>query len=445
MRRPWTIIAFAAIIIATAAITATPALAKITTLKFSKTPARTLSFSTVESTPTATTTSTSTASTSLLASATISVAGTGAAAIDAAFAKASSGDTVHFGAGTFTHGILNVPSGVNVTGAGIGSTHLKFGITFGSSSRIGGTAAQGLLVGSTGVALRNRAGARNTTFGFVRFRGGGPRPGVNYSAYTNSSSGYESYDPVVQLGGKGTQRSASRITFNDCEFERSIGSYVSTHVRANIMSMWEDNRAGYAHLEYLTFNRCHWGVKNAAGQYGALSANIELKTNSYGNGSFDHNWHDVVLRDCIVERSGDFSLDFTDAARSWLRSQGLSESGNWMRVPLRFHAGNETGRSVSVIGGQIKGAGLYSGTRWPYVFCLENPIGATLRDVRIWGGNRTNREPESASAACGPIISSALPSWSLPLAYDRLGMDTVFGNTYTPGVWGTYTSSPYDH
>ena len=382
---------------------------------------------------------------------TIIVAGTSAPAVDAAFAKAARGDTVHFPAGTYSHATLNIPDGVDVTGAGIGRTHLKFGVTFGSDSEIGGTAAQGLLVGNAGsIALRNREGVQNTTFSFVRFRGGGPRDGVDYSKYTDSSSNYTSYDPVVQLGGKGTKRSASRITFTDCEFERSAGSYVSTRVRANIMSLWEDNRQGYAHLEYLTFERCHWGVKNAAGQFGATTANIEFKTNSQSSEpDFSHNWHDVVLRDCIFERSGEFNLDFTDSARDWLKSHGMTESGttngtpNWMLVPMRYHAGVETGRSVSVIGGQIKGAG-YSYSNWSYVFCLENPIAATLRGVTIWGGNRTNPEPESTSSACGPILASALPDWSLPLGYNRAGMIAVYGNTYRPGVWGAYTASPYD-
>lgn len=216
------------------------------------------------------------------------------------------------------------------------------------------------------------------------------------------------------------------------------------------MSLWEDNRAGYAHLEYLTFVRCHWGVKNASGQYGAISASIELKTNSQSRDpDFSHNWHDVVIRDCIFERSGEFNLDFTDSARDWLKSRGMTESGttngtpNWMLVPMRYHAGAETGRSVSVIGGQIKGAG-YSYKNWSYVFCLENPIAATLRGVTIWGGNRTNPEPESTSSACGPVLSSALPDWSLPLGYNRAGMNAVYDNTYYPGVWGTYTASPYD-
>ncbi len=381
----------------------------------------------------------------------IMVSGTSAAAVDAAFAKAARGDTVHFPAGTYTHGTLDVPDGVDVTGAGISRTHLQFGITFGSDSQIGGTAAQGLLVGNAGsIALRNRDNVKNTSFSFVRFRGGGPRAGVDYSKYTDSSSSYVSYDPVVLLGGKGTKRSASRITFSDCEFERSVGPYVSTHVRANIMSLWEDNRAGYAHLEYLTFTRCHWGVKNAAGQYGALSANIELKTNTQSSDpDFSHNWHDIVLRDCIFERSGEFNLDFTDSARDWLKSNGMTESGttggvpNWTLVPLRYHAGTETGRSVSVIGGQIKGAGYYY-EGWRYVFCLENPIGATLRGVTIWGGARTNPEPESTSDACGPILASALPDWSRPLTYDLRGMVAVYDNTYYPGVWGSYTASPYD-
>jgi hypothetical protein len=392
------------------------------------------------------------AATASARAANVTVRGTGAAAIDAAFKKAQRGDTVHFPAGLYTHRTLDVPSGVHVRGAGIGKSRLRFGITFGSDSRIGGpSASYGLRIGRAGsIAVRNRAGARNTTFGWVRFRGGGPRPGVDYSRYTESSSRYESYYPVMQLGGKGTRRSASRITFNDCEFERTAGRYVSTHVRANIVSMWEDNRAGYAHLEYLAFNRCHFGVKNAGGKFGAISANIELKTNTQRyNPDFSHNWHDIVLRDCVFERSGDFNLDFTDSARDWLRSRGLSESGttngtsNWLLVPLRYHAGTETGRSVSVVGGAIKGAGFYT-RKLPYVFCLENPLGATLSGVRIWGGARTDPEPESASGACGPILSSPLPSWPLPLAYDARGMNAVFGNTYTPDRWGTYTRSPYD-
>lgn len=374
-------------------------------------------------------------------------------AINNALAAIKSGQTLYFPMGNYVYSgkYITPPDGVNILGDDNGSrrTHIQTGLVFGSNQQY-----KNIMFGRnqlTALTHKNNFNSVNTVFDNCRFRGGGPIPGVDYSQA--SSSNYLGYYPVVQLGGKDYKRSLSRVSFKDCEFERTDGNWVSPYVRGNIMSLWNDNRTGYSHIEYLTFEGCHFGVKNPTGQYGSVSANIELKTNNTASSDFNdytHNWHDVVIKDTIFERSGDFNIDFTDSAREWLKRNGMTESGttngvpNWLLVPIKYHAGNETGRSVSVIGGQIKGAGYHSAPQWTYVFCLENPIAAIFTGVTAWGGARTNPEVESISPAAGPNITSALPNWPLPLQYDSKGMNAIYNNTYYPGVWGSYTQSPYD-
>jgi hypothetical protein len=300
-------------------------------------------------------------------------------------------------------------------------------------------------------ALFSRSGttAQNTDFLRVRFRGGGPVPGVTYDA---TSTAYVGYNPLIQLGGKETTRSASDISFVECEFERVSGPWVSRYVRGNTISAWEDNRAGRAHLEYISFLRCHFGVKNAAGDFGSLSANVELKTNTCTQyPEFAHNWHDWTFKDCVFERSGDFNLDFTDSSRAWLKANSLTESGttdgvpNWTLVPIKYHAGIETGRSVTISGGIIKGSGYSSAPEWTYVVFLENPLVATITGITAFGGNRTQGAMISSSSACGPWLEGPLPAWPVPLSgYVLTGMQAAWDNHYTPGVWGAYTPSPYD-
>jgi hypothetical protein len=384
-------------------------------------------------------------------SATVTVAGTSAEAVDAAISAAEargSGTTVYFPAGTYAHGTsLTIPDGVSLKGSGIGATKLEFTLVFGSDQTV-----SDMRVGAAPrTALFSRSGttARDTTFVRVRFRGGGPVPGVTYDP---ASTSYVGYNPLIQLGGKESTRSQSHISFVDCEFERVSGPWVSRYVRGNTISAWEDNRSGRAHLEYISFVRCHFGVKNPAGAYGALSANVELKTNTYTQyPEFAHNWHDWTFTDCIFERSGDFNIDFTDSARAWFRTNGITESGttdgvpNWTLAPIRFHAGLETGRSVTINGGVIKGSGYTSAPEWTYVICLENPLGATITGVTAYGGNRTQGEMISSSSACGPWRSGPLPTWRTPVTdYDLGGMQAAWDNRYTPGVWGAYTPSPYD-
>ena len=274
------------------------------------------------------------------ASSTVTVAGTNEDAVDAAIASAAargSGTTVYFPAGTYAHGTsLTIPDGVSLKGSGIGATRLEFTLVFGSDQTV-----SDMRVGAAPrTALFSRSGttARNTTFLRVRFRGGGPVPGVTYDP---TSTSYVGYNALIQLGGKESTRSQSHISFVDCEFERVAGPWVSRYVRGNTISAWEDNRSGRAHLEYISFTRCHFGVKNAAGAYGALSANVELKTNTYTQyPEFAHNWHDWTFKDCIFERSGDFNIDFTDSARAWFRTNGLDgerHDGRGPELDARAH------------------------------------------------------------------------------------------------------------
>jgi len=227
------------------------------------------------------------------------------------------------------------------------------------------------------------------------------------------------------------------VTFTDCEFERNLSDWTAADVAKNTVSLWEDNREGYSHIEYLTFDRCHFGVKNPSGQWGAVNANIEFKTNSYSQyPDFAHNYHDLVFRECVFERSGTFNVDLTDSSRTWADANGVTS--DWTKIPDAVH-----GRDITIVDSTIKGGGL-SGT-WAYGICFENPYRWTVKNTTIYDGGGSGLDEPHASWQCGG-------GRILNASGDRVGY-LEHSTPDTPNVWqnnevlagfGSYAPSPYD-
>ena len=261
-----------------------------------------------------------------------------------------------------------------------------------------------------------------------RFRGGGQ---------IGTSGIY--YYHVASFGRNGSNYSLSHVTFNDCEFERNLSGWTAADVPKNTVSLWEDNRAGHSHIEYLTFNRCHFSVKNPSGQYGAVNANIEFKTDTWGGDTgtdFSHNYHDIAFRDCVFEKSGTFNVDLTDSARAWADAHGLDS--NWTKIPDAVH-----GQDITIAGCVIKGGG-QSGT-YAYGICFENPYRWTVKDTTIYDGAGSGLDEPHASWQCGGgrILDAGgrlWATWNTP----RTDTYNVWQDNKVLAGFGAYTPSPYD-
>jgi hypothetical protein len=173
------------------------------------------------------------------------------------------GSTVYFKAGSYTHDDMEWPNGINLRGDGIGKTQLDFGVRFGSHSSIGGRLqSTGLTIGSsserTDFGLKD--GAHSTRFRWVRFRSRG-RVLWDICDYTDHWN-----DGVVK-----DTANAHDITWADCEFEYTGDPNGTT------FNVWWDARQGGGNVYDLTWNRCAFGVKDAAGQYGSGSMGMLIQ------------------------------------------------------------------------------------------------------------------------------------------------------------------------
>ena len=162
-------------------------------------------------------------------------------AINDALSALKAGQTLHFPLGAYKYAgpSITPPDGVSLTGDDTGSrrSHIMAGIVFGSDQRY-----RNLLFGKygyLGLTHKNNHTSTHTVFENCRFRGGGPN-----GSYWHA---------VAQFGGKSFHRNLSHVAFNHCEFERNLGDWISPTAPQNTVSLWEDNRAGYSHIEYLTF------------------------------------------------------------------------------------------------------------------------------------------------------------------------------------------------
>ncbi len=208
------------------------------------------------------------------------------------------GSTVYFPRGTYLCGsVTSLADRVNLRGESRSSSWLKGRLDFGSHSQV-----SNLKIGDLGSsAVANRPGATGTTFRACRFRGGGSTEGVNGC--------------VVYLGG--SQGSVSRILFVGCEIERT--SYVppagvdafARNVGNTITIHEFTQRRDGAHVERITFRRCHLGASNGR-EKGALRMMMEAYCWDGGTGLAYHGWKRLTFDGCIIEAADTTGLDFAD-------------------------------------------------------------------------------------------------------------------------------------
>ena len=263
---------------------------------------------------------------------------------------AAKGRPVYFPAGTYyLASRLTVPDGSHLagpSGAGPGSTAwLKGAVVYSSNQafadlRIGDLNKTGIVNGS---------GATNTSFTRCQFRGGG---------------GSVAKAPVFFGGGV---NSCSRITFTDCDVERNLGDHEVFPGASNWNNVnWVEDvsRVDGAHMEYITFIRCHFGVSNGrtdiARNIGSPRANVELYQYPEG-GVVRTGYHDVAFRDCVFEAADMFTLD----------------------LPSAIYNGAHTDGYVTVDGCTIYGGGVTK-DYWGYAINIEGVNHVTITDCDIY-------------------------------------------------------------
>jgi len=219
--------------------------------------------------------------------------------------RAARGQPVYFPSGTYKlASTLSVPNAAHLAGpsdAGPASTAwLKGAVVYGSSQtftdlRIGDR-------GKTGIV--NGSGASGTTFTRCQFRGGS---GGNYRAAAVFGGGLNSCD---------------HITFTDCNFERNLADHpvdrdTSDTVGCNTV-IWIErvDRVDGAHMEYITFNGCHFGVSNGrtdiARSIGSPRMTMEMYQYHEG-GAVRDGWHHITFTGCIFEAGDCSTLDAPSA------------------------------------------------------------------------------------------------------------------------------------
>jgi hypothetical protein len=219
-------------------------------------------------------------------------------ALQRALGKAAAvGGTVYLPAGTYACPTpVALPDGVRVRGEGDVSW-IKGQLVFASDDRV-----EWLKIGDAGrSAVTNSSGANSTTFTDCRFRGGGPRQGVDSS--------------VLYLGGP--QGNVSDILFARCEIERTCyvppaGVDAFAENVGNTITIHEFCYLPHdGHVEHITFRDCHLGASNGVAK-GALRMMMEAYTWDNDTGRVYHGWKDLTFDGCVVEASDTAGLDFSD-------------------------------------------------------------------------------------------------------------------------------------
>lgn len=303
----------------------------------------------------------------------------------AAIANAKSGDTVVIGAGVFASSqTIDIPDGVTVIGQGADATHLKGRIYFGSGGEI-----RKVKLGDAGYSIRNRNGAHDTVFDHVRLRGGGGSGG----------------DAGTLLLGDWS-RSVRDVLFVDTDIECALGAWNNVRITEN-----STDPAG-AHVEGITFQRCHFGVHNGLRQ-GCPRMDFEAYCANLNNGAtFYHGWRDLAIIDSIFEFSDWYNIDL---------ACGISG------VP------GVTADGVRISGCTLKGAKRYT-------VCVESPTGVVIEDNVIqrggtntikWGwGDMTGIWPRTIVRRNHiDLVTDNGGSCGSPAIYVKGGGNEVTGNT----------------
>jgi hypothetical protein len=245
----------------------------------------------------------------------------------------------------------NRTSANRLAGCVLPTSWLKGRVDFGSNS-----AFSDLKIGDDNgkCGLYHVNNASTTTFTRCQFRGGGGTTPVEST--------------TVKFGDG---LAADHVIFTDCNIERALSNGVGNNV-----SVTEFGNSSGGHLEYITFNRCHFGVSNGDGghDWGAGRANIECyvyrgagSTSSTGAA---HGWNNVSITDCVLEASTSFSVDFACAY--------LTGSS-----PVISSA------SYGVLTGcLLKGAGYGNSASFGYNVCAEAPHHCTISSNEMWRAYR---------------------------------------------------------
>lgn len=220
------------------------------------------------------------------------------------------GAIAYFPAGTYLLSTaLTVPDGCHLAGPlGLGpgacAAWLQGTVVYNSNSTL-----TDLKIGDLGAdGIRNGASASTTTFTRCQFRGGAA-----------------SYRAPLKFGG-GTN-DADHITFTDCNVERNLGNHESDGASGYNNVIWIEavGDANGSHMEYITFDGCHFGVDNGrrdiARSIGAPRANVELYQLP-GAGAVRTGWHNVYFYDCIFEAADGFTLDIPGAIYDGVHTDG---------------------------------------------------------------------------------------------------------------------------
>lgn len=323
-------------------------------------------------------------------------------AISAALAKALPGDTVYFPAGTYKFGAPNtwlaLARGVNITGAGMGSTWLVASLRFNSDSNVSGLKIGPSAAGAP--AVTNQPDATHTTFTGVRFRGGGA-----------------TYAPVILLGGgSGSHKSCSYITFRNSEVERNLGVETDPPSKnLNDITLLSSYLAGETSVHDITFDQCRVGVSNGQGGWDSGSPRMAIEVwPDYRNGSGGQlttsqtgqkPWYNVTVTNSVFEATDWSVLDFSDQ----VTCDNLGQFAN-----------SATG--VDVRNNVLNGAG-HRWTKGIGRITFEGPCDSVVSDNTVYAGD-----------ALGSAIQ--VRSW-------EMGEVAQSGNVFLPG-YGIYTPSPYD-
>ena len=247
--------------------------------------------------------------------------------LDAALA---SGKRLQLTAGVYAV-TKDIPDGVDVKGASREETHVKGRITYGSNSVF-----RNLKLGDAGYSIRNRAGATQTAFEFCQLRGGGGDGGDWYN---------------LLLGDWG--RSCSHITFAATNIECCLGDGNNARVTENAAD-------GGAHVEYVRFDGCHFGVSNGV-RSGCPRMDLEVVTVDLAHTDtvFHHGWSHIDVIDSVFEPSDWYNIDLADHVITGTQERASGPS-------------------------LIRGNTLKGGKK--YTICTESPAGVVIEGNTMYRG-----------------------------------------------------------
>ena len=317
--------------------------------------------------------------------------------------KAAGKDGLYFPAGTYLlSSALTVPDGTTFVGSGLDTAHLKGTVVYNSNSTF-----TDLKIGDSGKdGIHNGARASNTDFTRCQFRGGAT-----------------AWRAPVSFGG-GTL-SCDHITFTDCNVERNLGDHeVSPGASGYNNVIWVERVGDLngAHMEYITFTRCHFGVSNGREDIprniGCPRMNVELWNWDNNGNAVRTGWHNVTFQDCVFEAGDCSTLD----------------------APSDIYNNDHTDAYLTIDGCTFYGGGV-TGDYWQGGVTLEGINHATIHDNDFYPA----RQYTLSMATQGP------PSHGVSITDNRFHLDDythggIDAHNTEPQIWlegndGTFTGN----